>query len=113
MTKYITAYRSNCIKFDTETEECSVVHNQSMHIDWFYYIDEDGEFSMNGKKQAVKKGDIVVKFYEDRELNREPFIVIRSKEWKKMIETERKHDEQQKECGKSCCDCCEKVESAN
>lgn len=85
---------SQIISFDPETENIDSVAYMNSHVDWMYSIPEDGVLSMNGVEKDVKKGDIVIKFYQTRDYEITPFVVIRNKEWKQNIAAEKKYYEE-------------------
>lgn len=94
MIKYITDYRESCVKFDTETQNLSVVKPIRTNIDWIYQADEDGEFTMDDVTTEVKKGDFIIKFYENKEAKTAPYAVIRSDVWTNNIDALNKYDEE-------------------
>ena len=81
------------------------------HIDWMYIVPDDGKITLpSGEEAKVKKGDIVVVFY-DSPYTKNPVVVINNNEWKENIELEREYKTKQelnKECCGDCeiCDCC-------
>lgn len=105
--KFITSYRQGCIKFNENTEDVSELKPIRSNVDWQYLIDEDGVFAMGGKKQEVKTGDIVIKFYENSVT---PFIVIKSEEWAQIIKNKEQEIKGHRidQCPDHCC-----CESAN
>lgn len=103
---------SQMVAFDPETETIDAVDYLRTNIDWAYYVPEDGVLTMDGTEKAVKKGDIVLKFYPTREFSTNPCVVVRNKEWKQNINAERDYIAKRKaeKTSEPCCDdckCCE------
>lgn len=78
MIKYIAP--ENCrvlIKINTEdTDNIKIVESTNTNIDWMWIADEDGEFE--GK--PVKKGNVIIKFYDNYDSLENQFIVIDNEE---------------------------------
>jgi hypothetical protein len=92
MIKYVTNYRQPCVKVNTDTLDVVECDHICSDIDWTYEIDEDGVFKMGDVEKEVKKGDIVIKFYENRNYGKQiPFIVVRDEDWMKRREAFREH----------------------
>lgn len=119
MIKYfLKSNVSQMVSFDTETEEINSVDYMNSRVDWMYNVPADGTVIMNDVEKAVKKGDIVIKFYRTNDYKQNPYVVIRSKEWKQNLDAARKFEEErQKEyenaklnklasCENCCCDEC-------
>lgn len=104
---------SSMIAFNTDTEEINTVDYINSGIDWIYQVPTDGVLQLNNGEKNVKKGDIVIKFYERTEYNMTPVIVIKSTEWKNNILNKHKYEEEARlkrdcaceDCAKDlCCD---------
>ena len=48
---------------DIDNLEIKEIYSTSTHIDWAYYITEDGIIKYNDKEYQVKSGDIVLTLY--------------------------------------------------
>ena len=74
MIKYIVP--ENCralIKINTEdAENVKIIEYTNTNINYLWIVDEDGEF--NGK--PVKKGNIIIKFYDNYTSSSENMFVI-------------------------------------
>lgn len=78
MIRYIAP--ENCrvlIKINTEdTENVKIVESTNTNIDWLWIADEDGEF----KGKPVKKGNAIIKFYDNYASPENMFVVIDDEE---------------------------------
>lgn len=110
MIKYILPEDSRIIiKFDTEnTDNVKTINSTPTRIDCMWIIDEDGEF--NGK--PVKKGNVIIKFYNNYNKEHDGKIVIINDEQFTSFYTEYKEDMEnynnnlndQSKCENSCCE---------
>lgn len=114
-TLYLTPRNRMIIDSTGKAED---IRSTSHHIDYMYVAPEDLQI-VNGKEVLhAKKNDIIIQFYDFSDKMPHTVIVVKNKEWKENVITEkaeeekRKIDEQAwalKKCCKSCCgdcDCC-------
>lgn len=109
-TFYIAECGSGHVIFDDETKELSGLESQREAISRIWIAPEDMKIlhtKENGEKKSfdVKKGQLIVRFYEDDFPHR--IIVVDSKEWLENITVYNKtREDRRKECAlKESCDC--------
>lgn len=113
MKKFIINNNGSVI-FDSETEELSTLDSAREGISRIWVMKEpmmivcqngDNKYELN-----AKKGDIVIKFYDDDFPF--PVVIAKSKEWVKNLEAYNKAMQKRKEkwakekCDDECCDAC-------
>lgn len=91
MIKYVTNFRQPCVKVNTDTLDVVEHDHMCSEIDWTYEIDEDGVFKMGDVEKEVKKGDIIIKFYDSNFGKQVPFVVVRNEDWMKRREAFREY----------------------
>lgn len=94
----------------TDDMKFDVAKPINSHIDWVYTVEEDGVLNLpNNVKKDVKKGDVVILFYE-APYTKNQVVVISSDEWIENITTEREYMANAKptcdDCGKCTESCC-------
>lgn len=110
MIKYIAPENSRAlIKINTENvDNVKIVESTQTNIDWMWIADEDGEFE--GK--SVKKGNVIIKFYDNYNSLENKFIIIDNEEltdiYKKIAEKRQQYLDSvasKCECGNNLCSC--------
>ena len=103
MIKYIAPENNRVlIKINTENvDNIKIVESTQTNIDWMWIADEDGEFE--GK--TVKKGNVIIKFYDNYNSLENEFIIIDNEELTDIYKKIAEKRQQYLDSVASKCDC--------
>lgn len=110
MSKYLIK-EGNRGMFKVDTDDIDVIDYLGSGINWMYQADDDGVVTYKNDETSytvdVKKGDIVVQFYQ-KEGRKYPVIVISDEKWQENIEGVKQYQlEHAKDCVPECeAKCC-------
>ena len=108
---------SGMVSVDTDTIDINMVEYTRTGIDWIYEVPEDGVLNVNNtdiQDKPVKKGNIVILFYQDYGMKHRA-IIVDNAEWAenieaykaKQLEDAKKYANEAKCCGDcEVCDAC-------
>lgn len=105
---------SGMVSVDTDTMDINMVEYARTGIDWMYEVPEDGVLNVNNtdiQDKPVKKGNIVILFYQDYGMKHRA-IIVDNAEWAenieaykaKQLEDVKKYADPSK-CYEACTDC--------